>query len=285
MRTPVRVVIEIFRAVRHEILSTFGTLLTVILAMTLPGALWIISDNLSGAEIGLKSELTMDVFLIEELPRTRIDELNIFFKNVNGVTHVKYLSRQDALFKMREIFGLEIVSGLDDNPLPPSFVLGVGASLYDPAAAAAAIAEIRKLPEVEDVVFAGDILNRLQRILGTIRILGLIIGLLVAFSAIFIVGNTVRVAISDRRKAVEIMQLVGATRSYILTPFVLLGGIIGLLGAGLASLLLWYLTRFVSTHIIETSFPAYHDVIAFILTGLLLGMVGALIATKRHLKI
>ncbi len=81
------------------------------------------------------------------------------------------------------------------------------------------------------------------------------------------------------------MQLVGATRSFILTPFVSLGGIIGLIGAGVASLLLRLLTGYVSGHIIETSFPRFFDVVAFILTGLLLGMIGALIATKRHLKI
>ena len=140
MRTPVRIIIEIFRAVRYEILSTFGTLLTVILAMTLPGALWIISHNLSKAELDLKAELSMDVFLTEELSRTRIDELKIYFDDIEGLTDVQYLSKQDALFKMREIFGLGMVSGLDENPLPPSFVLGVGESLYDPVAAEKAIA-------------------------------------------------------------------------------------------------------------------------------------------------
>ncbi|MEE9554376.1 MAG: permease-like cell division protein FtsX [candidate division Zixibacteria bacterium] len=285
MRTPVRMVIEIFRAVRYEILSTFGTLLTVILAMTLPGALWIISENLSKAELDLKTELTMDVFLKEELSRTRIDELKIYLADIEGITDVQYLSRQDALFKMREIFGLEMVSGLDENPLPPSFVLSVAESLHDPTAAEAVVVEIGELPEVEDVVFAGEMLNRLRNILEAIRIIGLIIGILVAFSAIFIVANTVRVAISDRRKAVEIMQLVGATRSYILTPFVSLGGIIGLSGGAMASLLLWYLTKIVSEHIVTASFPRIYDVVAFILTGLLLGMLGALVATKKHLKI
>ena len=285
MKTAVRIIIEIFRAVRYEILSTFGTLLTVILAMTLPGALWIISQNPSKAESNLKAELTMDVFLKEELSRTRIDELKIYFDNIEGITEVRYLSKRDALFKMREIFGLEMISGLDDNPLPPSFVLGVEASLYDPVAAEEVAGEIEKLVEVEDVVFAGEMLDRLRSILETIRVLGLIIALLVAFSAIFIVANTVRVAISDRRKAVEIMQLVGATRGYILTPFVSLGGIIGLSGGALASLLLWYLTRTISEHIIEVSFPERYDIVAFILIGLLLGMIGALIATRRHLKI
>jgi len=107
----------------------------------------------------------------------------------------------------------------------------------------------------------------------------------VAFSAVFIVANTVRVAISDRRKAVEIMQLVGATRGFILTPFVSLGGIIGLAGAGLASVFLWYLSGYVSKNVIEISFLNRYDILAFILTGLLLGMIGALVATRRHLRV
>lgn len=285
MRTLLRISIEIGRAIRHEILPTLGTLFTVFLAMTLPLALWIISNNLSIVEHNLKSGLTMDVFLTEELPPDKIAELKFRMESIDGIEKARYLSGRDALYKMREAFGLDMVKDLEGNPLPASFILDVDESLYEPVAADSAIAKISKLPGVEDVVFAAEMLNRLRHILRSVKILWLAIALLVAFSAIFIVANTVRVAVADRRKAVEIMQLVGATRNYIMVPFVLLGGILGFLGAGMASLFLWLATGFISMHLTKVVFLSVYDITAFILTGLLLGMIGALVATKRHLKI
>jgi cell division transport system permease protein len=119
----------------------------------------------------------------------------------------------------------------------------------------------------------------------SVESLGIALSILVAFSAIFIVANTVRITISDRKKTVEIMQLIGATRGYVLTPFVSLGGLLGLGGAALAILALARLSNFVSQHLINIIFLETHEVIAFLLIGLLLGMIGALIATRRYLKI
>jgi cell division transport system permease protein len=99
------------------------------------------------------------------------------------------------------------------------------------------------------------------------------------------VANTIRITIADRRKTVEIMQLVGATRSYILTPFVLLGGLLGLIGAALAVTTLAWLSDFISHHLVNVVFVETNEIVAFVLSGLLLGMTGALIATRRYLKI
>jgi cell division transport system permease protein len=138
---------------------------------------------------------------------------------------------------------------------------------------------------VEEVVFARDILGQVSRITGLIRKFGIIIAFLVIFSGIFISANTVRVAIVDRRDVVEIMQIVGASRSYILTPFVLLGGILGLAGTVLSCVLLWLITAWFSGNLADLRFLNPYEITAFILTGLLLGMLGSLLATRKYLKV
>jgi cell division transport system permease protein len=272
-------------------LSTLGTLLTIFLAMSLPGALWIISNNLSKVEHELKSSLTMDVFLVNEPSAGEVESMRSELAAMDGVTEARYLSKQDALFRMRETFGQEMILGIVENPLPASFVLRIDESFFESyesegrAKFDSLVARVAALPGVEDVVFSGEMLHKLSRIVYSVEMLGIAIGFLVAFSAVFIVANTVRIAISDRRKAVEIMQLVGATRSYILTPFVSLGGLLGLFGAALAVLFLWFSSNYISQHLVEVLFFDTYETTAFILTGLLLGMVGALLATKRFLKI
>jgi cell division transport system permease protein len=259
--------------------------------MGLPGALWIVSNNLSKLEHEFKSGLTVDVFLVDELSSDEVENLQFNLMDLESVAEARYISKQDALYKMREAFGLEIIQGIDENPLPASFVLKLDESFFEswrsaePGASDSLVTQISELAGVEEVVFSGEMLNTLNRIINSVKILGIAIGILVAFSAIFIVANTVRIAISDRRKAVEIMQLVGATRSYILTPFVSLGGLLGLFGAGLATLFLWLSTNYISQHLMEVFFLDRYEITAFILIGLLLGMVGSLLATNRFLKI
>ena len=285
MNSFLRIIIEIGRAVRFELLSTFGTLLTIFLATILPGAAWVTSKNLSIIEHNLKNNMTLNVFLREDLSNIDLDNLKQRFLSLNGVRSANFISKEKALDKMRGVFGSEMLQGLDDNPLPASFMLHVDQTIFQPKAAEGLIKKISSFPEVDDVVFAGEMINRLSRIMKSIEIIGLALSILVAFTAIFIVANTIRITIADRRKTVEIMQLVGATRSYILTPFVLLGGMLGILGAALAMMTLTWLSAYVTLHLVNVVFIEVHEIVAFVLTGLLLGMIGALIATRRYLKI
>jgi cell division transport system permease protein len=285
MRYVWRIAVEIWRAVKFELLPTFGSLLTIFLAMLLPGMIWVVSINLSRAEYELRNNLTINVFLSDELSSVQVDSLKNRFLGMRGVTGANYVSRDQALGKMKERFGSEILEGLDENPLPPSFVLSVNEIVLEPEAADSVIGKLRGMTEVDDVVFAGEIVRQLGTILRTVKTLGFALAILVSFTAIFIVANTVRIAIADRRRTVEIMQLVGATRTYIQTPFVLLGGLMGITGAILSIIILGGISDYVSRNLVVINFLETHEILAFILTGLLLGMMGALVATQRHLRI
>jgi cell division transport system permease protein len=285
MRYLWRIAIEMWRAVKFELLPTLGSLLTIFLATMLPGIVWVTSKNLSRAEIELRNNLTMNVFLTRELSSVEADTLEGRFLQVVGVTGAKYISKDSALLRMKERFGGEILEGLDENPLPSSFELRVNETVLDSGAAKTIVSRLKAQPEVDEVVFAGEFLSRLGRILRSVKALGYALAILVAFTAVFIVANTVRVAIADRRKTVEIMQMVGATRGYILTPFVLLGGLLGFLGAILSAFALAWIAKYISLNFVAIDFLMPHEVVAFLLIGLLLGMVGAVVATQKFLRI
>jgi cell division transport system permease protein len=257
----------------------------VVLAMVLPAVVWVASKNLTQTEQELKKGLTISVFLRDELTRDNQARLKDEFLKLSGVAGASYISKEAALAKMGQRFGKDMLQGLDENPLPASFVLTIDQNLFAPGAADSLSVRLASYPEVDEVVFAIDIVNRLSKMIKSIKILGLALSSLVAFAAIFIVANIVRVAISDRKKTVEIMQMVGATRSYILAPFVCLGGLLGLIGAIMAMTLVSWFSDYISSHLMQIVFLDPSEVTAFILTGLLLGMIGAVIATQRYLKI
>lgn len=285
MRYLFKAIKEIRRASRYQPLSIFGTIVTIFLAMLLPGLFWVAANNLSAVEQKLKINMTVDVFLQEGTSQADIDKMRDELRDLNGVTDVIFYSKQDALYRMRESFGQDIILDLDQNPLPASFSLMVDETVLDPEAADTLIAEISAMDNVDEVVFARDILNQFSKITASVKRFGIVIAILVIFSGIFISANTVRVAITDRKEVVEIMQIVGASRSYILTPFVLLGGLLGITGTALSGVLLYYITGYISRSLVEIKFLSTSELVAFVLTGLLLGMLGSMLATKRYLKI
>ncbi len=286
MRSIGRIIRDIWRLVKFELLSTFGSLLTIVLATILPGMFWVADKNMTMTEEHLKSSMTVNVYLQDRLTLEQIITLQKEFSALGGVRSANYVSKEDALAQMKQRFGAQMLEGMEsDNPLPASFVLNVDQSIIDPGQSEALVKKLRSFPGVDDVVFAGEILTRLGQIMRAIEILGFAFSILVAFAAVFIVANTVRVAISERRKTVEIMQLVGATRGFILTPFVLLGGILGLAGAALSTAGLFWMTGYVSRNLFKIAFLEPYEMVAFLLIGLLLGMVGALTAAQRYLKI
>jgi cell division transport system permease protein len=276
---------EIRRASRYQPLSIFGTIVTIFLAMLLPGLFWVAANNLTAVEQKLKINMTVDVFLQEGVSQADIEKLRSRFLELENITEVIFYSKQDALFKMREAFGQDIIQDLDQNPLPASFSLVVDEAVLDPGAADTLIAILSEMDNVEEVIFARDILNQFSEITASVKRFGIIIAILVIFSGIFISANTVRVAITDRKEVVEIMQVVGASRDYILTPFVLLGGLLGFTGTTLSGILLWYITIYISRNLVELKFLSLPELTAFVLSGLLLGMLGSILATKRYLKI
>ena len=285
MRYLIKTIAEIRRASRHQPLSIFGTIITILLAMLLPGLFWLAANNLTIVEKKLKANMTVDVFLVDDISQAEIEKLRGELLALEGISDVIFYSKRDALFKIRESFGQNIIQDLDANPLPASFSLVVDDTVLEPGAADSLIARLSALNRVEEVVFAREILYRFSGITGSIKRFGIVIAVLVILSGIFISANTVRVAITDRREVVEIMQVVGASRAYILTPFVLLGGLLGLIGAALSAVLLRLIAGYVSDNLVELQFLSLHEIIAFVLTGLLLGMLGALLAAGKYLKI
>lgn len=285
MRYLIRTFVEIWRSVRFQPLSIISTIITIFLAMIMPGLFWVASNNLATVESELREDLTINVFLTGEPTDGDIKRLRGELLIIEGVTRVDYFSKQDALFKMRESFGQQAIQDLDENPLPASFSLIIDDDILTHAKTDSIIGKISLMAGVDEVVFPGEFLNKIKEITGAVKKIGIAITFLVILSAIFISANTIRTAITDRQEVVAIMQIVGATRSYILTPFVILGGMIGLIGAALAILILWFAAGLVSNAFVELSFLKISEMIAFVLSGLLFGMIGALLATRRHLKL
>jgi len=174
-------------------------------------------------------------------------EISVFFKDATAagdarataariardprVVKAAYVPRADGLRQMRERLRGQIdTSLLTSNPLPDA----VRVRVRDPASVHAVAASIRTMHGVESVTYAQDAVVKLLAVSAVLGRIGLGIVVLLVFTAAIIISNTIRLTVFARRREIAIMQLVGASGSYIRAPFIFEGALEGVAGACIA---------------------------------------------------
>ncbi len=231
----------------YSLLSSLGSLarqpvasaMTVIVlgvALTLPVALHVTVDNVERISQSWERLDTLSVFLREDLESADATRLASRISAWPEVAAVDPISPADGLAELSGQLGLDdlgqIVAG---NPLP--WVLEVTPS--GGAAVPALSQRIQREADVDLVLVDLQWLDRLEAMLGVLRQLVSLLGLLFAVGVAFIIANTIRMEIQNRREEIEVMALVGATPGFIRRPFLYSGLWYGLLGGTLA----WLVVR------------------------------------------
>ncbi len=156
----------------------------------------------------------------------------------DSVSTVRIVTSDEALERLRARLGkqADAVTLLDENPLPPSVEIQVKRAAY----ASVIARELISMPEVEDVVYAGAVAERLEKISSFVSKLSIVILAGSMASASLVLFNTIRISVYARKEEIGTMLLVGATRNFVVFPYVLQGVILGTAGALLSALLLWF---------------------------------------------
>jgi Cell division protein len=144
------------------------------------------------------------------------------------VAGVEFTGRDAALAELVEdLPSLRTASTLVSNPLPDTLTL----RLYDPAQTAVVRDRLLRLPGVADVEDGAEAVSTFLALGDALRVGGSILIVILLGSALFAIQNSIRAAITARRREVEVMRLVGATRSFIRAPFLIEGFLLGLISA------------------------------------------------------
>lgn len=156
----------------------------------------------------------------------------------DSVSSVRIVTSDEALERLRARLGkqAEAVSLLDENPLPPSVEIQVKRAVF----ASVIVRELISMPEVEDVVYAGAVVERLERISSFVARLSLVILFVSMASASLVLFNTIRISAYGRKEEINTMLLVGATRNFVIFPYVFQGVILGTCGALISAVFLWF---------------------------------------------
>lgn len=263
-------------------LSSLLSIITISISVLLLGLFGVLSLHAARFLEELRARVELEAFLEEPLTRGEVDSLRTAIAGFDGVERVTYVSKSEAAAIFRKEFGEKILDVFDFNPLPPSLKITLQEG-YRTAVHARRIEErITALPKVESVEYRKALLDVIDERAKTVHNITLGLGLLVGLSAIVLVSNTIRLAISAKRQIIRTMELVGATRWFIRQPFLLEGMLQGLLGGLLAATVLYailvYALPFVSMDLatfIQVQPKYYATVIGL---GVVLGLIGSSIS-------
>ncbi|HHW15274.1 MAG TPA: ABC transporter permease [Firmicutes bacterium] len=263
------------------------TLSLIILGFAL---LFIANLNFTGD--ALARRVVVRVFLADGLSPVQQSYLADRLKRLDGVKAAHYVSRDEALQRLKKQFPdrpdlFEIVT---DNPLPDSFDVEV----RQPAKIKAVAQEAARLPGVEKVNYGKDYVDRLVAFTRTVWVVTAVAALLLGAGTLFIITNAIRLTLYARRREIEIMKLVGATDWFIRLPFIFEGVFVGVGGAAVATLAVdqTYLALFAKAAQFlpflplvarETAIPRIS--LMLMVSGLVVGVMGSLLSIKRYLHV
>jgi cell division transport system permease protein len=289
--TRVRMVVgEAWRSITASMSTTVAATMTVLVAMLVLGTTiglgtWVLSYS-----DHLKKQLLVNVYFKDSRTTEQINAVEARFDpKVNPlVGHITFVSKAEALKKMKREQPEFFKIGLTSNPLPDAFKI----KPRHPDDLDKLRAELKPLPPgVDRVRDGGSISHRVLKVGGIISIVCLIGVLLLLIASTLLIANTIRLSIFARRREIEVMKLVGATNWFVRGPFMVEGLICGLAGSIAAVLLLiagkTIVLPSIGLHHSKDAHAMAFELNALILVGigLALGVSGTGLTLRRFLRI
>lgn len=260
---------------------------TIGISLVLVGAFSLLLRNMEELLERFGEDLHVTAYLEAQLPEAERRELLQVIGHVEGVASARLVDEAEALERFRRGVGhgAEFLEGLDENPLPASIEITLTPEWRSAEGMQTIADSLRGLPGLADLSSGADWVEGYLRALALVRGLGLGLTAILVLAALLIVANTIRLGIFARRDELEILELVGASRVFINTPFLLEGLLQGMIGGlfALALLLgLYHLVlpgfQFGLELVLGGVAPRFFDLreaCGFVLAGAGLGLVGS----------
>jgi cell division transport system permease protein len=215
---------------RNALMSIAATATMVLMLLLLAG-FWIIQAGLSAGIEYTESKVEVVADLKDTATTSQVEAIEANLRAQPEVLDVHYVSRDEALARYRarlaEQSEQDLTKYLDANPLHASLEV----KLVNPAVFGNVVEQLRGEAAVDKGKEQQKTVDNLLTITNVLRTAGTVILVVIAFIVLFIIVNTIRLAVVARAEEIEIMRLVGASDAFIRWPFIFEGAMVGLLGA------------------------------------------------------
>ncbi len=275
--------------------KTFSTMLIICATMLVLGIFIILFTNVNKNVETVKVEQGIQAFIEDTATENDVDYIEDAIKKINGVGEIRYIDKdmayEDAknVFKDQEYF----LEGLDKVQIfPASFVV----KFADIEQADSIKSQIEKIDGIYKVKYNSSTINAVISISKIANIFLLGIGAVLLIVSIFIISNTIKLAVYSNKREIFIMRYIGATNKFIKKPFVIEGAIMGLVSALISFMLISiaYVVIYARIPKVGSSLGVFGFIpysslwwiilAIYVVLGLFIGILGSSISIKKYLK-
>lgn len=281
---------SVFRNFSLSIASVLCTTITLILV----AVAIIITCNVNYATKSLEKELTISVYIKENVSDDEINDIESKIKSLDNVLDVEYKSKEEWKLEMQnysDTFSVTL-DYLNENPLLNSFVVTV----KDVKALSPTSNAISKIDGVKNANYGEGMVEEIVSVFDVIKTATIVMVIALVIVTAFLIANTIKLTIFSRRSEIEIMRLVGSSNISIKLPFVFEGFLLGIIGSLIPIIISIYgyiiaynkITISKTFGMLELIKPMpfiFWVSLALMVIGAVVGMFGSARAVRKYLKI
>lgn len=282
-----------FRSIKRSFASTLSSVFAVTVTLTLISAFVVVALNLSGFTTNIEKSVEIFVRINPAVSEDTIPALQKQIEDISNVKSVRFSSKEEQFEKFikDDLGGERYLIFKDDNPLPAAFYVEANNAKYVSEIKTA----IEHLEGITDADFGGDSVKDMIKAFDSVRFGGTIFVGILSILAIFLISNTIKINIHNRKEEIAIMRNVGASHWFIKMPFLIEGILIGFLGAFIPILFTifgyGYLYDFMGGKFftpmlsMRAPIPFVLQVSSFLVAvGMLVGLFGSFLSVNKYLK-
>ena len=272
---------------RFMSIASIGVLVSCLL---LTGFAYLVFANVDHAFDWVYGQNVVAVFVDLESTPEETAEVGEKLKAITNVASVEFVSKDKTLEDMRDELPAETFESMqgENNPLQDTYIV----TLKDLDQFEGTVSQLKGVSGVDDVRYDGGIASMLTKIRQVVLAVGGWVILMLLLVSLFIIANTIKLTVYNRRLEIYIMKSVGATDSFVRLPFVVEGVMMGLLAGGIGYGLIYLLYRWLAQRLtfgVLMSLVSFRAVwvpllIGFLVGGVLVGVCGSAISMNKYLK-
>lgn len=287
---------EGFRNVFKNKKSTAASIGIMCASMIVFGLFFLIGENVNHIMENVQEAQGIEVFILEDATQAQIDELGVKIKELDEVSTMKFVSKEEAVNRMKERWKDRafLLEGYEEV-LPPSYIITLSNLEYSEQVQE----KINTFENVKEITSADKTITALIGIANGIKtVTGCILVILILIS-LFIISNTIKLTVHARRREISIMKYVGATNGFIRWPFIVEGIIIGLISGFISIAIVSFGYNLASQAILESSIVkdiqtftllGFSDIFSlllsvYIILGAGIGVIGSSISMRKYLEV
>ncbi|MFL5990522.1 MAG: cell division protein FtsX [Rubrobacteraceae bacterium] len=284
---------EALKNLRLNLLMSITAITTTFICIVVFGVAWLVSAHVGAVTSSVRQDVSVEAYFPPDATQEEIDGIISDVKSWPEVSGVSYVSEEEALAAFKETFAdrPELSENLAPGVLPASIQI----QLEDPSEAEAVAQRLEQEKGFTDdnLSYPQQTIERLNSVT-SYMIWGLYgATMLFLISSVLLISNAIRLSIFARRKEIEVMKLVGASDSFVRTPFVFEGMVQGLIGAGLAAFaVIWINFLFIdwardALPFVPISADAVNPILlllVLVVVGVVIGVVGSFLSVTRFLR-